>query len=91
MILNLDDNYRIKTDPYNFTLEKKRVSKNGNKQRWSLVGHFPTIERVLKDVRDEKIKDLDVHTLDELDRQLNTLSQDLKAIGERCVAVWGRD
>jgi len=65
--IDIDDNYRITTDRYNFTLEKKRVSKNGNRERWSSVGHHPTIEGALKSFRDEEIRGLDVHTLDELD------------------------
>ena len=87
MILQIDETYRIKTDPYNFTLEKKRGSKNGNQERWASVGHHPTIEGVLKSVRDEKIR---VHTLDELNHHLHALARDIKAIGERCVDVFGR-
>ncbi|MDA2933433.1 hypothetical protein MYX82_03720 [Acidobacteria bacterium AH-259-D05] len=59
MILQIDDNYRIKTDQYNFTLEKRRVSKKSNQERWSSIAHHPTIEGVLKRVRDEKPRNMD--------------------------------
>ena len=91
MILQIDENYRIKSDQYNFILERKRASKNSNKERWSPVSHHPDIEGVLKSVRDEKLRNLDVHILDELDHHLHALTQDLRAIGERCVDVWGKE
>ena len=58
MILQIDDNYRITSDEYNFMLERKRVSKNANKERWSVLGYWKSLDHVLEAVRDEKIKNM---------------------------------
>ncbi|MDA2931482.1 hypothetical protein MYX84_16315 [Acidobacteria bacterium AH-259-O06] len=58
MILQIDENYRITSDEHNFVLEKKRTSKKGHKERWSVLGYWKSLDHVLECVRDEKIKNL---------------------------------
>ena len=57
MILQIDDNYRIRTDEHNFMLEKSR------KERWFALCYCQTLDHVLESVRDEKIKNLGKATL----------------------------
>ena len=52
MILQIDENYRIRTDEHNFMLEKRR------KERWFALCYCQTLDHVLESVRDEKIKNL---------------------------------
>jgi len=89
MILQVDNNYRIRTDEYNFMLEKKRKSKKGNNHRWSALCYCKSLDHVLESVRDEKIKNLGNSTLEELSGLLHALTQEIKAIGEQCVSLWG--
>ncbi len=90
MIVQIDDNYRIRSDEYNFMLEKKRASKRGDEERWSTLCYCKSLDHVLNSVRDEKLRNLDEHTLNELSGLLHALAQEIKAIGERCVDLWGR-
>ncbi len=90
MIVRIDENYRIRSDEHNFMLEKKRASKRGDQQRWSTLCYCKSLDHVLDSVKDEKLRNLDEHTLNELSRLLHTLTQEIKAIGERCVDLWGR-
>ena len=90
MILQIDTNYRIRTDEHNFMLEKKRTSKKGNNERWFALCYCKSLDHVLESVRDEKIKNLGKHTLEELSGLLHALTQEIKAIGERCLNLWGK-
>ena len=85
MILQIDDNYRIRTDEHNFMLEK------GTNERWSALCYCQSLDHVLESVRDEKIKNLGQYTLEELSGLLQALTQEIKAIGERCVSLWGKN
>jgi len=90
MILRIDTNYRIRTDEHNFMLEKKRTSKKGNNHRWFALCYCKSLDHVLESVRDEKIKNLGNQTLEEFSGLLHALTQEIKAIGERCVSLWGK-
>ncbi len=83
MILRIDNNYRIRTDEHNFILEKRR------KERWSALCYCKSLDHVLESVRDEKIKNLGKHTLEEFSGLLQALAQEIRAIGEQCVSLWG--
>ncbi len=90
MIVRIDEIYRIRSDEHNFMLEKKSASKRGDQQRWSTLCYCKSLDHVLNSVRDEKLRNLGEHTLDELSGLLHALTQEIKAIGERCVDLWGR-
>ncbi len=90
MILDLDEKYRIVSDEYNFMLEKKRTSKKGNNERWSALCYCKSLDHVLESVRDEKIKNLGKHTLEDFSSLLHALTQEIRAIGKQCVTLWGK-
>ena len=85
MILQIDDNYRIRTDEHNFMLEKRR------KERWTALCYCKSLDHVLESVRDEKIKNLGKHTLEDLSSLLHALTQEIRAIGKQCVSLWGKN
>ncbi len=85
MILQLDANYRIRTDEHNFMLEKRR------KERWTAVCYCQSLDHVLESVRDEKIKNLGKHTLEDFSSLLHALTLEIRAIGKQCVSLWGRN
>ena len=86
MILKIDNKYRIRTDNHNFMLEKKR---EGKKERWVALCYCKSLDHVLESVRDEKIRNLSKHTLEEFSGLLHALTQEIKAIGRQCVSLWG--
>ena len=84
MILQIDENYRIRTDEHNFMLERRR------KERWSALCYCKSLDHVLESVRDEKIKNLDKHTLEDFSSLLDALTQEIRAIGGQGVTLWGK-
>ena len=84
MLLQIDDNYRIRTDEHNFMLEKRR------KERWTAVCYCKSLDHVLESVRDEKIKNLGKYTLEDLSSLLHAITQAIDRIGKRCVTLWGK-
>jgi len=90
MILDLDEKYRIVSDEYNFILEKKRTSQKGNNERWSALCYCKSLDHVLESVRDEKIKNLGKHTLEDFSSLLHALTQEIRAIGKQCMTFWGK-
>ena len=91
MILQIDENYRITSDSYNFMLQRKHKSKNGTRERWSTLCYCKTLDQVLESARDEQIKNLGQHTPEEFLTLLHALTQEIRSIGERCVDLWGKD
>ncbi len=85
MILRIDNNYRIRTDEYNFMLEERR------KERWTALCYCQSLDHVLESVRDEKIKNLGKHTLEDFSSLLHALTQEIKAICEQCLNLWGKN
>ena len=84
MILQIDENYRIRTDKHNFMLERRR------KERWTALCYCKSLDHVLESVRDEKIKNLDKHTLEDISSLLHALTQEIRAIGGQGVTLSGK-
>ena len=51
--------------------------------------HCKSLDHVLNSVRDEKLRNLDKHTINDLSINLHILTLEIKDIGERCVDLWG--
>ena len=57
----LNENYRIRTDTYNYILEEKKIiqdeqSKNCGKERYSIIGYYGTLEALYKGIIEREIK-----------------------------------
>jgi len=95
MKLQLDENYRITADEFNFILQRRQVSKSSKRGRrksnpWRPVGFFMDLGQVLAAYSQEKIKETSSDTLDELFRALTRLNSLVERIGEKCVSLWGK-
>ncbi len=101
MILQLDDNYRIATDEYNFILQRKmdpeKNPRKGKKaktsaEKWKSIGYWKDLSQLLASYSRQisRLKRGD-STLKALSQDLRTLTQAIERIGEECVGLWGRD
>ena len=95
MKLQLDENYRITADEFNFILQRRQVSKKSSRGKrksnpWRPVGFFMDLRQVLAAYSEEKIKETTSDTLDEIFRALTSLNSLIEQIGERCVSLWGK-
>ncbi len=100
MILQLDDNYRIATDEYNFILQRKMdPEKNPRKgkraksaEKWKNIGYWADLSQLLASYTRQVLRtEIGDTTLKALSRDLRTLTQAIERIGEQCVRLWGRD
>ncbi len=101
MILQLDDNYRIATDEYNFILQRKMdPEKNPRKgkqadtsaEKWKNIGYWGDLSQLLASYTRQVLRtEIGDTTLKGLSRDLRTLTQAIEWIGEQCVTLWGRD
>lgn len=51
MTLQINDQWRIETDPMNYMIQKSRVAKEGKKAGetvWDTIGYYPTLEMAYK-------------------------------------------
>ncbi len=100
MILDLDDRYRIVSDESNSILQKRtdpsrgqntRKGKNLNKTGgWKDVGYWKDLGQLLLSYSRQKLRASRVTNIDEVSRLLETLREEIKAIGEQCVTLWGK-
>ena len=98
MNLSLDDRYRIVSDEYNFILQKKADPKRGANTRkgkklkktggWKDVGYWKILDQLLLSYTRQKSRASGVANLEEVCRLLETLTKEIKAIGEQCVSLW---
>ena len=101
MILQLDDNYRIATDEYNFILQRKMdPEKNPRKgkraktsaEKWKNIGYWGDLSQLLASYTRQVLRtEIDDTNLEDLSRDLRTLTQAIERIGEQCVGLWGRN
>jgi len=100
MNLNLDDRYRIVSDEYNFILQKKTDPKRGPNTRkgkklkkcggWKDVGYWKDLGQLLLSYSRQKFRASRVANIEEVCRLLETLREEIRAIGKQCVALWGK-
>jgi len=100
MILQLDDNYRIATDEYNFVLQRKMdPEKNPRKgkratsaEKWKNIGYWKDLSQLLASYTRQVLRSKrGKTTFTAISRDLRTLTQAIERIGEQCVGLWGRD
>lgn len=46
-MLQIHENYRIKTDRYNYILQNKRMKKETNEEYWENIGYFKDFESLV--------------------------------------------
>jgi len=101
MILQLDNNYRIATDEYNFILQRKmdpeknpRKGKKANPsaEKWKNIGYWADPAQLLTSYTRQVLRtEIGDTNLEDLSRDLRTLTQAIERVGEQCVGLWGRD
>ena len=101
MVLQIDDNYRIATDEYNFILQRKMdPEKNPRKgkraetsaEKWKNIGYWANLSQLLASYTRQVLRtEIGDTTLEALSRDLRTLTQAIEKIGEQCVTLWGKD
>ena len=100
MNLNLDEKYRIVSDKYNFILQKKTDPKRGPNTRkgkklrktggWKDVGYWQDLGQLLLSYSRQKFRASRVANMEEVYRLLETLRQEIRAIGKQCVTLWSK-
>ncbi len=100
MILDLDEKYRIVSDEYNFILQKRTDPKRGPNTRkgkmlkktggWKDVGYWKDLGQLLLSYSRQKMRVSRVTNIEEVYRLLETLRVEIRAIGKRCVTLWGK-
>ncbi len=100
MNLNLDDRYRIVSDEYNFTLQKRTDPSRGPNTRrgkklnktggWKDVGYWQDLGQLLLSYSGQKLRASRVANMEEVYRLLETLRVEIRAIGKQCVTLWSK-
>ena len=99
MNLNLDGRYRIVSDEYNFILQKrtdpspgpntrkgKKLNKTGG---WKDVGYWKDLGQLLLSYSRQNFRASRVTNIEEVCRLLETLTEEIRAIGKQCMTFWG--
>jgi hypothetical protein len=65
MHLQINDDYRVVSDPNNIILEQRTIIKTGKREgetEWKTIGYFPTLEYALEKLLDKWIRDSEINT-----------------------------
>ncbi len=79
MIIPLTDEYRIKTDSMNWTLEQMQASTKSAAMRWVTVGHWGSLGQALEAIPchiGRKLNEL--NGLEELRREMRELAEEIR-------------
>ncbi len=97
MILDLDENFRVLSDEYNFILQKRTDPKQGPNTRkgkklkkcggWKDVGYWQDLGQLLLSYSRQKLRASRVTNMEEVCRLLETLREEIRTIGEQCVTL----
>ncbi len=100
MNLNLDDRYRIVSDKHNFILQKRTDPSRGPNTRkgkklnktggWKDVGYWQDLGQLLLSYSRPKFRASGVANIEEVCRLLETLREEIRAIGKQCVTLWSK-
>ena len=89
--MNLDKNYQLISDDYNFILQRKRNrSKHSKANEWHNIGYWKDLGQALEAYSRCVARASLPSTLDELLQLQHALSTQIEAIGERCESLWGK-
>lgn len=60
-VIDLNEKYAIRTDPYCLILSEKKINKNNGEEYYKNIGYYGKVEHILKDIIEKEIKaDLDL-------------------------------
>lgn len=78
--MKITDDYKISSDEHNIILEKKRVSKKGKINSWSVVGYYPMFEMAADELVEKNIREMDAKSLKELSNSIEALKDAIKRL-----------
>lgn len=55
-VIKLDDNYRVRSDKYQWILEKRIVNEETFEESWRTDGFYPTLESVIRNGCNQALK-----------------------------------
>ena len=92
--MNLDKNYRLISDDFNFILQRKvplrSQNRAGKTKEWKNIGYWRDLGQALASYARQSIRDDMPSTLNELLALERGLGAQIEAIGERCVSLWDK-
>jgi hypothetical protein len=87
MLIPINADYRITSDAYNVTVERRRVTaegENAGKEYWQSVGHYRNLERALMGMVNDGIQSRDLQGVSAIMAYLTVIHQDiLRALEEK--------
>ncbi len=87
MIIEINPDWRIRSDPYNWIIETRR--KGGSKERWNAVGYYGDLDRVVLGLVQRRIRVMEgmyhAEALAPLCRALAGLEREISAALENVV------
>ena len=100
MILDLDEKHRIVSDEYNFILQKRTDPSRGPNTRkgkklkkkggWKDVGYWQNLGQLLLSYSRQKLRGSRATNMEGVCRRLETLREEIRAIGKQCVTLWSK-
>ena len=93
MIIPIDEQYRIATDPYQWMVQKKRTRRN--KEDWQSQTYHSTFESAVRELGERMVRTSDAQTLvdalADLENVITTLSQALTPHSELILEAVGKE
>ena len=63
MIIQIDEQYRVTTDPYQWIIQKRRFRKG--EEDWECLTYHPSLDSVIQGLREHLVRDSDAQTVAE--------------------------
>ena len=89
MILQINPQYRIVENAYQFTLERSWINQKTQEMIWKPLGYYKELGPILRYLLNEKIKFLDTVTMKELLSRLEEIEALIEEETSQVKDLWG--
>jgi len=69
------EKYEIKTDSFNYILSEKKIAKESSDEYTTVIGYYPSLDRVVKKLLDLKIKESEEVKLNDLSTWIQLINE----------------
>ncbi len=80
MTINIDKDYRVRTDARNFILQKYSINEETDKLQWNDIGFFNSLKHLMTRCLLLKIRYGDLDTIEEISNKIEEFQKNIEKI-----------
>lgn len=83
MILPINEDWRITTDTYNWTVERRRLNKKQGTHEWRGESFWGSFDKAIEGLYEHRVKAIDAEGYQAVCSEIKALQEELRALSEQ--------